>query len=79
MVENALRIGLDSIFPPADAVPHNYKYNIPENALHYNKFELIFDEDRDGPEIIRNFTSNPNSTDTMINLMGIQEDQQEYD
>ena len=44
MLENALRIGLDPIFPPTDSVPHNYKYTIAENAAIYNKFELIFDE-----------------------------------
>lgn len=38
-----LSIGLDTIFPPPDVVPHNYKYTIAENALHYNKFEAIFD------------------------------------
>ena len=32
------RIGLDTIFPPPDIIPHNNKYNIAENALHYNKF-----------------------------------------
>lgn len=34
---------MDTMFPPPDAVPHNYKYTIAENALHYNRFELIFD------------------------------------
>ena len=51
MVETAFRIGLDTIFPPPDCVPHNYKYIIAENAMHYNKFELIFDEERDGPQV----------------------------
>lgn len=51
MLENALRIGVDPIFPPADCVPHNYKYTIAENATIYNRFELIFDEERDGEPI----------------------------
>jgi hypothetical protein len=44
-------MSLDTIFPPPDFVPYNFKYNIAENALHYNKFELIFDEDADGSEV----------------------------
>lgn len=36
------------MFPPPDNFSNTYKYNIPENSLHYNKFELIFDSDRDG-------------------------------
>ena len=51
MIENVLRIGLDTMFPPPDNFGNNYKYNIPENSLHYNKFELIFDSDRDGPAL----------------------------
>ena len=51
MVENVLRIGLDSMFPPPDYFGNNHKYNIPENSLHYNKFDLIFDSDRDGPAL----------------------------
>ena len=40
MVENALRMGLDSVFPPPENFSNNDKYSIPENALHYNKFDL---------------------------------------
>ena len=46
-----LSIGLDTIFPPPEVVPHNYKYTIAENALHYNKFEAIFDESIDGEKV----------------------------
>lgn len=59
MLENALRIGLDPIFPPPDFVPHNYKYNISENAAISNKFELIFDEERDGPVIKKMYENKP--------------------
>jgi len=38
MVENALRIGLDPVFPPPLTYSATYKYNIPENAINYNKF-----------------------------------------
>jgi hypothetical protein len=53
MVENAFRIALDPLFPPPSVVNSDYKYSIPENTLHYNKFELVFDEDRDGRELKR--------------------------
>jgi tubulin polyglutamylase TTLL1 len=59
MVENTLRISLDPIFPPPSTVPHHHKYGISENAISYNKFSLIFDEERDGPEIEKNFLNNP--------------------
>ena len=29
MIENVLRIGLDTMFPPPDNFGNNYKYNIP--------------------------------------------------
>lgn len=70
-----LRIGLDTIFPPPNSIPNNYKYNISENALHYNKFELIFDEDRDGPSVHQLYESYPGSSALISSLMGIQEDQ----
>lgn len=72
MLENALRIGLDPIFPPSDIVPHNYKYTIAENAVLYNKFELIFDEDRDGGSIKREYEKSASSSEVMMSLMGIQ-------
>lgn len=42
---------MDPIFSPPLNFSSVYRYNIPENALHYNKFELIFDEDREGAEL----------------------------
>ena len=79
MLENALRIGLDPIFPPADNVPHNYKYTIAENAAIYNRFELIFDEERDGPSVKKLFDQCKESESLMVSMMGIQEDQQQYE
>lgn len=38
MVENLLRMVVDTVFPPPDNFSNTYKYNIPENSLHYNKF-----------------------------------------
>ena len=51
MIENAFRIAVDPLFPPPSSFSSNYKYNIAENAVTYDKFELIFDEDMDGPEV----------------------------
>lgn len=51
MVENALRIGLDPLFPP----PANLVVKLnsfTDNAHETNRFELIFDELVDGPEIM---------------------------
>lgn len=78
MVENAFRICLDPIFPPPDHVPHNFKYNIAENALYYNRFELIFDEDRDGREIKELYEAYPGSSALVSSLMNIKEDQEVY-
>jgi tubulin--tyrosine ligase len=43
MLENAFRIAIDPLFPPPSQFSYNHKYNIAENAVNYNKFELIFD------------------------------------
>ena len=52
------RISVDPLFPPPFNVQTDYKYAIPENALHYNKFELIFDEDRDRSWLENLYTDN---------------------
>lgn len=57
MLENAFRIAIDPLFPPPSSFSSNYKYNIAENAVNYNKFELIFDEDTHGPEIKKLYQS----------------------
>ena len=44
MIENALRIGLDPLFPPPLNWSNQKKYLAPDNRLEYNRFELIFDE-----------------------------------
>lgn len=43
MVENALRIALDPIFPPNQECPWVAKFYLPDNFLERNRFELIFD------------------------------------
>jgi hypothetical protein len=47
MVENALRITIDPLFPP----PENFsqKKSIVNDICPDNKFELVFDEKIDGP------------------------------
>jgi len=49
MVDNALRIALDPLFPPPN-VPPSKKHTTPEN-FENNRFELVFDEMEDGPAL----------------------------
>lgn len=47
MVENALRIGLDPLFPPpANLLQKSNCFN--DQALETNRFELVFDEQVEG-------------------------------
>lgn len=46
MLDNALRIGLDPLFPPPPGT-----YPIRKVPIDTNKFELVFDELRDGKQI----------------------------
>ena len=50
MIENAIRIGVDPIFPPSPmfCASMGKKSIIPDKILESNKFELIFDEVGDG-------------------------------
>lgn len=52
MVENAFRIGLDPLFPPPLNWPGHKKHLVPDNIWEGNRFELIFDESVDGPDIL---------------------------
>lgn len=52
MIENIIRIAVDPVFPPPNSSKINTKHKtIPENVLENNKFELIFDEERDRPAL----------------------------
>lgn len=52
MVENALRIGLDPLFPPpANLIQKSTHFN--DQALESNRFELVFDELVDGEALRR--------------------------
>ena len=75
MVENALRMGLDSVFPPPENFSNNDKYSIPENALHYNKFDLIFDSEREGAALMKLWEGREGVYKEMD---GLEEDKNEY-
>jgi len=49
MVENSFRIAIDPLFPP----PENYswKKSMLGDLCYANKFDLVFDELIDGPEL----------------------------
>jgi len=53
MVDNALRIGVDPLFSPPLIWPSNKKYYGTDNIMENNKFEIIFDEKIDGPELYK--------------------------
>ena len=55
MIENALKIGLDSIFPP----PANFqekRAKFSNNVIEDNKFELVFDSTLEDEELETLFT-----------------------
>lgn len=49
MLENALRLAVDPIFPPP--VGFSQRKNVVSELCPEMKFDLIFDEKRDGPEL----------------------------
>ena len=53
MVENAFRIALDPLFPAPNFAnwPNNLKHLAPDNILENNRFEIIFDEIENGPDL----------------------------
>lgn len=48
MLEQALRLSIDVIFPPPAHYPNSQKYLAPDNALGRLMYELIFDQAREG-------------------------------
>ena len=48
MVDQALRLSLDIVFPPPCHYPNTWKHLAPEAGLQNLNYELIFDEKRDG-------------------------------
>jgi len=56
MVENAMRLSIDTIIPPPDAnvwPPCKKHLIFYDNLLENNKFQLIFDEREDSEELIK--------------------------
>jgi hypothetical protein len=49
MVDQALRLTLDVIYPPPCHYPNTAKHLVPDATLEALRFELIFDERVDGP------------------------------
>ena len=52
MIENTLRIAVDSVFmPPLDSLLGNKKFVIFDQATEFNKFDLVYDELTDGNKL----------------------------
>jgi len=69
MVENAIRyiyliicnrIGLDPLFPPPINWPTSKKHLKFDNMFENNKFEIIFDENVDGPDLYKLYEGQKN-------------------
>jgi hypothetical protein len=43
LVEQSLKIGLDSLLPPPEHFPSSYRYYLGDRILEKLKFELLFD------------------------------------
>lgn len=59
MMENAFRIGLDPIFPPPYQT-NVMRHSISENAVFFNRFELIYDEIKDMEHLKRLYSEKQN-------------------
>lgn len=76
MVENALKIGLDPLFPPPYNWPLNKKYQLGDNPLEANRFELVFDESVEG-DAIQELYRNIDRVDK--NMGDIEEEDEEFE
>ncbi len=47
MLDSALRLSLDIVFPPPAHYPNTAKHEAPNNALEMTRFELVYDERAD--------------------------------
>ena len=66
MIENTLRIALDPLFPcPTNWSPAR-RHLAPDNILETNKYELVFDENQDGPELIVMYKDSKNGRKNII-------------
>ena len=51
MVDQALRLTLDVVFPPPTHYPNTAKHLVPDASLESLNWELIFDERVEGPPL----------------------------
>ena len=58
MLENALKLCVDPIFPPPSGF--SQRKNVITELCPENKFELVFDERIDGPELTEIFRTKDN-------------------
>lgn len=58
MVENSLRLAVDPIFPPPEHF--SQRKHVVNELCPENKFELIFDERIDGPELVELYREKDN-------------------
>lgn len=63
VIENTFRIAVDPVFPPP-TFPKAKRHMIPDNVYETNKFELIFDELVDGPDL-QQLNQNKNAPNSM--------------
>lgn len=63
MIDNAFRIAIDPLFPSPSVWPNKIKHMAPDNILENNRFELIFDEVLDGPELMKLYKGTKNYLD----------------
>ena len=66
MIENTLRIALDPLFPCPTNWSATRRHLAPDNILETNKYELVFDENRDGPELIALYKDSKNGCKNII-------------
>jgi len=77
MVENALRLTIDQMYPPP-AWQMNKKLSLPENLLENNKFELVFDEVEDGPALRNILSADKGATgDLILEIVAEEEEETE--
>eukprot|EP00825_Cyclidium_porcatum_P008697 TRINITY_DN14346_c0_g1_i1.p1 TRINITY_DN14346_c0_g1~~TRINITY_DN14346_c0_g1_i1.p1 ORF type:complete len:216 (+),score=50.20 TRINITY_DN14346_c0_g1_i1:107-754(+) len=76
LVDNALRIAVDPLFPPPqpEEWPYNKKFLVPDNIFENNKFDLFFDERVDGPKLKEVLQNSHNDMDEQQILQIIKEE-----
>ena len=73
-MEHTFRLTIDPIFPPTAHYFNSIKYLTPNNPIEKLQFELIFDEGRDGKEIVQLFKG-----ESKVDYGQIDEDDETYE